>query len=205
MNGSPTATQSEKGMIKIMIPDPPKNAVEDSAASEYRTFTTTASTVIRALLLAAVGLTCWLAGGADAQTILHGIQNSTWLRFSLIFAIFGLVADGGQYIYASFAYDKWLKWTTKLWKYRNEPGSPEFEDAVEKLTKKYGLTLEKIKKYADSRGLDASSIAETIEIYYAEHNDLGPLRLEFRIKIIFWTKIIFAGLAYLCVLIGIFF
>lgn len=205
-------TSPQQTITSASPQSPPKIAALDFAEDEFHEYTGKASTVIRALLMAAAGLACWLAGGANAATILEHIQQAPLLRLSLICAILGLIADGGQYIYASAAYGRWRKWITELWNHRNDlEGSKDLQH-IWKMLAKYNLDQKRIEEdYAkDMTSAPTLSLSNTLTLgekitLYLQRDSLVPPEVVAWVNLFFWVKIILAAAAYIFVLVGIIF
>ena len=110
-----------------------KPVLLDSAVEEHLRYSEKGSDVVRVLLMAAAGLICWLAGGADAESVLTNLRKSCILQLSLCFAVIGILFDLVQYVLGSLGYGMYQTALDRVWQRRNEITSKEFENAWKKL------------------------------------------------------------------------
>jgi len=207
-------TQADRS-LKENVPSAPQTNIPvkvlDYAESQYADFTGRASNVLRALLIAGAGLVCWLAGGGTSTSILAHIQESPLLGTSLALLILGLIADGGQYIYASFAFSRWSHWVHFLWDNKNVSSEKWLR---EQIGKRYGL-IRAIEEYCQSKvsanntkslttpTSTPQTLSQMIVAYFQEQENIEPRRLEHIADVFFWAKVAFTGAAYVVIFVAV--
>ena len=168
----------------------------NSVIDETSYFTEKSSEIARILLMAGAGLSCWLAGGPDAKSVLSGIRDSTVLLLTLCFSVIGLALDAAHYLFVSIAYGSYEKVLEKVLEGREQNTSSEFRKAWKKL-RFFGVetTLPEADEVTRKREID-SVFATT---------DPHPKRVVSWTGGFFFAKAISLAVTYLLLLIAIVF
>lgn len=156
------------------------------------------STVVRALLMAAAGITCWLAGGTDSASILDHLKQSVLRWLPLATAVIGLFLDAAQYVFSSAGYVAYAHALEDAWNVRaKEVSDPTFVSAWKKL-KKYDITIDLMN---DSYP-DEATLQQRIERYFREHHT-GPGWITRGGTVLFFGKIAALTASYVLLFISI--